>query len=75
MQAKLGNKGFPAIYLGPSEDHKGETYVFWNRLTKHTIESCSTVFLQKDYGDFHKIDKSEIATIFAAITDELNKNV
>jgi hypothetical protein len=27
MKAKLANKGFPAIYLGPSVDHKGDTYV------------------------------------------------
>jgi hypothetical protein len=31
------------------------------------------VFLQKHYGDLHKLDKSEIATKFAAISDELTQ--
>jgi hypothetical protein len=31
------------------------------------------VFLQKNYGTFNKLDKSEIATQFAAITNELTK--
>jgi hypothetical protein len=69
MQAKLANKGFPAIYLGPSVDHKGDNYVFWNPKTKHSLESHSAVFLQQSYGTFNKLDKSEIATQFAAITD------
>jgi hypothetical protein len=34
MRAKLEN---PAIYLGPSEDHKGNTSIFWNPKTKHII--------------------------------------
>jgi hypothetical protein len=32
IQAKLDNKGIPAIYLGTSEDQKGDTYTFWNPL-------------------------------------------
>jgi hypothetical protein len=36
IKAKLDNKGFLAIYLGPSVDHKGDTYVFWNLNTKHS---------------------------------------
>jgi hypothetical protein len=36
MQAKLENKGFPPIYLGSSEDHKGDTNIFWNpQKTQH----------------------------------------
>jgi hypothetical protein len=51
----LENKGFPAIYLSPSDDLKVD------------FESLSAVFLQKPYGDFHKLDKSEFQ--FAAIAD------
>jgi hypothetical protein len=58
LQAKLDNNGFPAIYLGPSEDHKGGIYIFWNPLPKHGIESRSDVLLQKTYGEFHKLDES-----------------
>jgi hypothetical protein len=57
IQEILDNKGFPAIYYGPSEDHKRDTYTFWNPKTKHSIESQSAVFLQKNYGDFHKLNK------------------
>jgi hypothetical protein len=28
LQAKLTNSGIPGIYLGPAEDHKGDTYTF-----------------------------------------------
>jgi hypothetical protein len=60
MKAMLANKGFPAIYLGPSVDHKGDTYVFWKPKTKHSLESRSTVFLQQNYGTFNKLDKPEL---------------
>jgi hypothetical protein len=73
MKAKLANKGFPAIYLGPSVDHKGDPYVFWNPKTKRSIESRSAVFFQQNYGTFNKLDKSEITTQFAAITEELKQ--
>jgi hypothetical protein len=69
----LDNKGFPAIYLGPSLDHKGDTYAFWNPKTKHSLESRSAVFLQQNYGAFNKLERSEIATQFAAITDGLTQ--
>jgi hypothetical protein len=61
------------MYLGPSEENKGDNYIFLNPLTYHSIESCSVVFLQKNYGDFHKIDKSKIATQIAENTDELTQ--
>jgi hypothetical protein len=61
------------MYLVPSVDHKGDTYVFWNPKTKHSLESRSVMFVQKNYGEFPKLDKSEIATQFAAITDELTQ--
>jgi hypothetical protein len=69
----LDNKGFPAIYLGPSVDHKGDTHFFWNPKTKHSPESRSAVILQHNYATFNKLDKSESATKFAAITDELTQ--
>jgi hypothetical protein len=47
MQAKLHNKSFPAIYLRPSDNHKGDTNIFWNSLPKPSIESRSAVFLPK----------------------------
>jgi hypothetical protein len=73
MKAKLDNKGIPAIYLGPSVDHKGDTYVFWSPKTNQSLESRSAVFLQQNYGTFNNLDKSEIATQFAAITEELTQ--
>jgi hypothetical protein len=73
MKAKLANKDYPAIYLGPSVDNKGDTYVFWNPKTKHSIELRSAVFFQQNYRTFNKLDKSESATQFAAITDELTQ--
>jgi hypothetical protein len=54
-------------------DHKGDTYVFWNPNTKHSLESHSAVFLQQQFGTINKLDKSEIATQFAAIKDELTQ--
>jgi hypothetical protein len=56
MKEKLANKGFPAIYLGPSVDHKGDTYVFWNPKTKHSLESHSAVLLQQNYGTINRLD-------------------
>jgi hypothetical protein len=38
--------------------------------TQHSLESRSAVLLQQNYGTFNKLDKAEIATQFAAITDE-----
>jgi hypothetical protein len=73
LQAKLTNRGVPAFYLGPAEDHKGYTYTFWNPITKHVFESRSAIFLQQTYAEFHKLDKSQIAKQFATIKDSLNK--
>jgi hypothetical protein len=73
IKAKMANKGTLAIYLGPSVDYKGDTNFFWNPKTKHSLESCSAVFLQQNYGTFNKLDKSQIATRFTAITDELTQ--
>jgi hypothetical protein len=50
MKAKLANKSFPAIHLGSSVDHKGDTSIFWNPKTKHSLESRSAVFNQQNYG-------------------------
>jgi hypothetical protein len=72
IHSKLDNKCFPAIYLVPSEDHRGYTYLL-DPKTKHRIESRSAVFLRKTYGEIHKLDKSEIAIQIAAITDELKQ--
>jgi hypothetical protein len=56
LQAKLQNREIPGIYLGPAEDHKGDTYTFWNLITKHLFESRSAVLLQQTYDNFHKLD-------------------
>jgi hypothetical protein len=39
LQANLTNRGIPGIYLEPAEDHKGDTYTFWNPIAKHVFES------------------------------------
>jgi hypothetical protein len=59
--------------LDPAEDHKGDTYTFWNPITKHVFESRSVIFLQPTYANFHKLEKSQNAKQFATITDELNE--
>jgi hypothetical protein len=43
IQAKLDNCGIPGINLGPAEDHKGDTYQFWNPLPKHSVVSSLAV--------------------------------
>jgi hypothetical protein len=73
LQAILISRGIPDIYLRPAEDHKGDTYTFWNTITKHVFESRSAIFLEQTYADFYKLDKSQIAKQEATITDELNE--
>jgi hypothetical protein len=46
IQAKLKNRGFPAIYLGPDADHKEDVYNFWNPKTRQCIQSHTTDFLR-----------------------------
>jgi hypothetical protein len=50
-----------------------DTYVFWSPKTRHSLDSRSAAFLQQNYGTINKLNKSEIATQFAAITDELTQ--
>jgi hypothetical protein len=50
MNPKLQNKGFPAIYLGPAEDHQGKTYISWIHKTKSSIESSLPIILPKLMG-------------------------
>jgi hypothetical protein len=73
LQAKLTNRGIPGMYLGPADDHKGDTYTFWNPITKDIVESHSAIFLNQTYAEFQKLDKSQIAKQVATITDELNE--
>jgi hypothetical protein len=73
LQAKLRNRRVPGIFLGPAEDHMGDTYTSWNPITKHAFESRSAIFLLRKYADFHELEKSQITKQFATITDELNE--
>jgi septum formation topological specificity factor MinE len=73
LQAKLTNRGITGIYLGPAEDHNGDTYTFWDPITKHVFESRSAIFLDQTYAELHKLDKTQIAKQVATITDELNE--
>jgi hypothetical protein len=34
IHAKLKNRGFPDIYLGPAADHKEDVYNYWNPKTR-----------------------------------------
>jgi hypothetical protein len=52
IQAKLKNRGFPAIYLGPTTDLKEDVYNFWNPKTRQCIQSCTAVFLKVKYSRF-----------------------
>jgi hypothetical protein len=66
-------KVFQEFYLGPAEDHKGDTFQFWNPLTKHSCEYCLAVFLQQSYAEFHKMDCSLIFKKIAEIQNELDE--
>jgi hypothetical protein len=59
--------------LGPAEDCKGDTYSFWNPITKHVIELRSAICLQQTYVEYHKLDISQFAQQFESFTDELNE--
>jgi hypothetical protein len=73
IQAELDNCGIQGIYLGPAEDHKGDTYQFWNLLTKHSCESRLAIFLQQSYAEFHKMDRRLIVKNIAEIHNELDE--
>jgi hypothetical protein len=44
LQANLTNRGITGIYFGPAEYHKGDTYTFWNPITKHDFEPRLAIF-------------------------------
>jgi hypothetical protein len=69
IQSKLKTGDFQGIYLGPAEHHHGDVYSFWNPITKCSIQSRTAVLLKQTYGEFYKIDKSEIAKQMAGIMD------
>jgi hypothetical protein len=73
IQSKLKNCGFPAIYVGPSVDHKEDVCNFWNPKIHHLIQSCKPIFLHVKYNDLYKIDKLLIAHQIAAFHEELDK--
>jgi hypothetical protein len=73
VQAKLKNRGFPAIYLGPAADHKEDVYNFWNPKACQCIQSFTAVFLKVKYSSFYKIDKEQIAQQIADVHDELGE--
>jgi hypothetical protein len=67
IQAKLQNRGFPAIYLGPAEDHKEDVYNFWNPITRKSIQSRTAIFILQSYGKYYKIEPSKRAHLIAAL--------
>jgi hypothetical protein len=71
LQAKFRNRGLPGKYLGPVENHKGDTFNFCNPITKRVVESRSKVFLQQTHSSFHKLDKSQFDKQVASITEDL----
>jgi hypothetical protein len=75
IKSKLENKGFPAIYLGPAEDHKEDVYNFWNTKTRSHFQSRTAIFLQMSYGEYYKIDRDQRAYNLNAISDPLFDDV
>jgi hypothetical protein len=73
IQAKLKNRGSPAICLGPGADHKEDVYSFWNPKTRQCNQSFPAVFLKVKYSCFYKMDKEEITHQIVAVHDELGE--
>jgi Reverse transcriptase (RNA-dependent DNA polymerase) len=63
ISGKLNNKGLLGMFVGYSDDHAGEVCQFLNLETNHLIQSRTTIFLNKMYGDYHQLDPKHISNL------------
>ena len=53
IKSKLMDRGFPCIFIGHTEDHAPNVYLFYNIQTKATLLTRNVIWLNKTYRD-HK---------------------
>ena len=61
IKSKLIDRGFPCIFIGHTEDHAPNVYLFYNIQTKATLLSRNVIWLNKKYSDY-KNDPSPIVS-------------
>jgi hypothetical protein len=55
IRSKLADRGFPAIFIGYSEDHAIDVLEFFNDITKGVLLSRNVIWLNKNYGQYMNI--------------------
>jgi hypothetical protein len=55
IQAKLENRGFPAMFIGYPNNHSNDVFQFYNLDRGSILLSRNVVWLGKTYGDFKKL--------------------
>jgi hypothetical protein len=48
IKGKLDNRGYPCIFIGYTEDHASNVYVFFNLNNQAIFMSCNVVWLHKN---------------------------
>ena len=52
VRAKMADRGFPVMFVGYPDNHKPDTYRFWNPATQGILTSRDVQWLSKTYGQF-----------------------
>ena len=61
-QTKLVNQGTTGILVGYTKGHPTGTCQVFNPKTKKIILTCDMTFLQKNYGEYTKVEKHVLVT-------------
>jgi hypothetical protein len=63
IRAKLQDRGFHAMFIGYPPNHSGEVCQFLNLSTQKVINSRSSIFLHKMFGDYYQMAKEAISHV------------
>lgn len=55
IKSKLKDRGFPAMFIGYSDNHAGGVYRFYNLQNRQWFHSRNIVWLNKVYGEYYNI--------------------
>ena len=55
IKSKLKDRGFPAMFIGYSDNHAGGVYRFYTLTNRQWFHSRNVIWLNKVYGEYYNI--------------------
>jgi hypothetical protein len=73
MQAKLQDRGKPAMFVGTTHEHTHDTYRFLRVTTNRIIMSCNIEWTGKSYGEYYNLNPPQLPALSSWISQLMNR--